>query len=121
VIRKGDQSPKQAKRVGTQLGGERVFDLSRIAVDSLQPVSEDVCVARIGEDEVVAFGRRCPHEGADLALGYVSNGEVVCPWHDVRFDSTSGKTACQSLKGLRFFETRVADGKVTVNLESRVG
>lgn len=110
----------RAVRSEKRWGDERTIDLSRLPANSVQPVSDDVCVARFGDDTVVAVGRRCPHEGADLAMGYVRDGEIVCPWHDLRFDPESGASACRSLTPLRRFPTRVTDGTVTVDLEPGV-
>ena len=61
LIEMAVQGHRSARRIGTRLGGERTFELSRLSADSLRPVSEDICVARIGDGKLVAFGRRCPH------------------------------------------------------------
>ena len=74
-------------------------------------------MAQLADGSVVAFGRRCPHEGADLAFGQVRDGEVVCPWHDLRFDAKSGKSACQTVKPLRLFDVEIEDDVVTVRTQ----
>ncbi len=91
--------------------------VSRLSPGTIQPVSDDVCAARLADAKVVAFGRRCPHEGADLSFGHVRDGEVVCPWHDVRFDARSGKSACQMLQPLRLFDVQVEDDVVRVRTD----
>ncbi len=32
----------------------------------------------------------CPHQGASLACGYLSDGAVACPWHAWRFSIRDG-------------------------------
>lgn len=39
-----------------------------------------------------AVSRRCRHLGADLANGSIdSHGCLVCPWHQSRYDVTTGR------------------------------
>jgi hypothetical protein len=45
--------------------------------------------------------RICTHEGGDLSRGYVENGRVYCPWHQMSFDPTTGRPACDGLAPLR--------------------
>lgn len=46
---------------------------------------DDVCVVR----------NKCPHAGLSLASGpgglKAQDGEIVCPWHNSRFDMCSGE------------------------------
>lgn len=44
--------------------------------------------------------RRCPHQGGDLACGYVKDGLIHCPLHDQPFDPRTG-VASGSQSGLR--------------------
>ncbi len=56
-----------------------------------------VLVAKHG-DNVFAIGDKCPHAGAPLIKGAVSNGKVRCPWHAACFDLKTGKSmACQKI------------------------
>ncbi|MDJ0951776.1 MAG: Rieske 2Fe-2S domain-containing protein [Alphaproteobacteria bacterium] len=70
-------------------GEIRAIDDARIAV-------------RIGE-EVSVLSRYCVHQGADLAQGYVSEGRLYCPWHNLCFDPKTGRQPCKSLGHLRRF------------------
>jgi len=66
----------------------RIIDDNRIAV-------------RVSGEEHV-LSRRCPHQGADLARGYVCDGMLHCPWHDQPFDVQTGEAAgtCAGLRPL---------------------
>jgi len=47
---------------------------------------------RAGGDEVFAVSRRCRHQLADLSKGTVdTDGFLVCPWHQSRYDVTDGR------------------------------
>ncbi|GAA4746102.1 hypothetical protein GCM10023264_09600 [Sphingomonas daechungensis] len=95
--------PSKAKRIELTPAAK---DLSGMRVGEIRPTDAKTCVARIGEDEFVSFDRRCPHQGADLAMGYVADGRIVCPWHNLPFDPETGQSPCQSLRSLN---VRVAD------------
>lgn len=97
--------------------GNTQFALSSLEQNSLKPINDSVCVARIGENKVVAFNRRCPHDGADFAVGSVHDGNIVCPWHNLPFDPDTGASPCQALKQLRFYETEIEEDIVTVLLD----
>ena len=59
-------------------------------------MSPSVCVVRT-ERGVFALPRRCPHEGADLAYGRMSDGRLRCPWHNLPIDPETGTQPCRSL------------------------
>ena len=69
-------------------------------IGEIRPTDPKTCMARLGEDEFVTFDRRCPHQGADLAMGYLADGRIVCPWHNLHFDPATGQSPCQSLRPL---------------------
>lgn len=97
--------------------GNTRFALSSLEENSLRPINDSVCVARIGSDRVVAFNRRCPHDGADFAVGSIHEGRIVCPWHNLPFSPDTGASPCEALKQLRFYETTVENDTVTINLD----
>lgn len=69
-------------------------DPDRIAADELPPGA----VRRAGEwavgnrdGDYFAVSRRCRHQLADLSEGSVdADGCLVCPWHQSRYDVTTG-------------------------------
>jgi len=69
-----------------------------------------------GEESIVAFDSKCPHMKAPLRFGRVIEGEVVCPWHFLRFDTATGNaTSCdKSIMKLRNYPVQIRDGNVYV-------
>jgi len=110
------QNTSHAASHKIMLGGKRIFSLSSLPEDSVQAITDEVCVARIGKDQLVAYARKCPHDGSDLALGTVTNGEITCPWHNLRFDPKTGASACKSLNKVRLYDVRIEGDRVTVDL-----
>lgn len=84
----------------------------------LQAPTADVVVAKLGQDRFVALERRCPHQGGDLAAGWVDGERVVCPLHSLGFDPDTGASPCKSLRTLRRYRCEVADGLVHVDLSA---
>lgn len=81
-----------------------VFDSSELEIGAIKPLSEKLCITRVDKHRVVVFSRYCSHEGADLAAGYLRDGCVVCPWHNLPFNLESGVSPCKSLAQLTMFE-----------------
>lgn len=69
-------------------------DLSRTRPQSVVRLGERVVLFRDARGDVVAARAACPHRGADLGLGRVTNGEIECPYHGFRFD---GGGACVAM------------------------
>ena len=55
-----------------------------------------VAVFRHG-GEVVVLSGRCPHANGPLGLGWIEEGEVVCPLHRWRFRLADGR--CTTVRG----------------------
>lgn len=91
--------------VGTAIAPTNLsFDCSKLKVGEIRPLSPNLCATRLNKNRVVVFSRHCPHQKADLAAGYVVDGCVVCPWHNLPFSMNSGASPCQSLPHLTVFE-----------------
>lgn len=48
-------------------------------------LGQDIALFRDGDGAIVAVNDICPHMGAALSLGHVSEGCIVCPYHHKRF------------------------------------
>ena len=85
-----------------------------IGVGQIKAISKSICIARIENDKIGAFGRYCPHKGADLSLGTLRNGKIMCPWHNLPLDPETGANPCQSLKKLKTYSCKISNDLVHV-------
>jgi nitrite reductase/ring-hydroxylating ferredoxin subunit len=108
VVKGADAESAASRQVSMTL------PLSELPVGTIRAVSNGICVSRLSEDRIVAFSRRCPHKGADLSTGYIIDGRIVCPWHNLTFDPQTGSSPCRSLASLRRFQCQLDDGHVRV-------
>jgi nitrite reductase (NADH) small subunit len=89
------------------------------------PVGESRCVpvkdAQVGlfrtGDGLFAIDNFCPHRGAPLHDGFVTDGVVTCPWHQWQFQLADG--ICKNIPKVRVttYPVEVRDGAIWVNLE----
>jgi 3-phenylpropionate/trans-cinnamate dioxygenase ferredoxin subunit len=78
--------------------------------------------ASVGETELAVYNidgkffatdNICTHEFALLSDGTLEGAEVVCPYHQARFDVRDGKVkAAPACKDLRTFPVRVSDDDI---------
>ncbi len=108
--------PKTIQAKSAEDKTKLIFDSSELTIGEIRPLSPEVCVARPEKHRVVAFSRYCPHEGADLAAGYLRDGCIACPWHNLPFDLENGASPCQSLRQLPVFDCLQRGDEVEVNL-----
>ena len=104
----------RAKTSAPQVDADGGLPVAALEGGAIAAVSAKACVARLANGEVRAFGRYCPHQGADLSLGFVKGDKLMCPWHNLPLDPTTGETPCESLKKLKTFECEVRDDRVYV-------
>jgi NADPH-dependent 2,4-dienoyl-CoA reductase/sulfur reductase-like enzyme len=65
--------------------------------------------------EFHAVGAICPHHGAPLADGLVTDGRIRCPWHHAEFDLRTGAvTRPPALGPLTAYAVRSERGRITV-------
>ena len=77
-----------------------------------------MAVART-KDGVFAFQEFCTHRYAPLSEGALRGCEIVCPWHNSRFDLRSGKVAQgPATVELRTFRAVSREGKIWVELSA---
>ncbi len=61
----------------------------------------------------------CPHMGASLAGGFLSQGVVTCPWHAWRFKTCDG-TWCDNPKiKIDHFPVRIVEDEIQVLIEPK--
>ncbi len=83
----------------TAKGSSLEFRLDQLALNEIRAVTPDLGVVRTSQG-VFAFNRTCPHAGADLTLGFVQDGQIHCPLHNLAIDPCSGRSRCQSIPSL---------------------
>jgi NAD(P)H-dependent nitrite reductase small subunit len=91
------------------------------------PVGESRCVpvreTQIGlfrtPEGVFALDNYCPHRGAPMHEGFVTDGYVTCPWHQWQFRLNDG--TCLNIPGAKAasFPVEVRDGFIWVEMEDK--
>ena len=74
-----------------------------------------VAVFRI-EDKVHVLRNDCPHQGGPLGDGALEGTVVTCPWHQWKFDVTTGKCQSVSGSGARRFDVEVLGEDVFIRV-----
>lgn len=92
------------------------LDSLRFAPGAVVKADEHELAVFATGDGYCALLNSCPHAGASLAEGHVSDGEVSCPWHGWRFDLATGTCKTVAEDSTRAFPVRVVDGVVEVGL-----
>lgn len=64
-----------------------------------------------------AISNKCPHMDCPFSKGTLEGYVIKCPCHDWRFDIRSGEFLNAREIKVPVYETKVADGKVYVNME----
>ncbi len=68
----------------------KVSDLDEGTMSAVDLAGSHVLLSKIG-GEVSAVSGTCTHQDADLGLGFVLDGRVVCPLHLSQFDLRTGE------------------------------
>lgn len=112
-----DDESRPPEAIGQESAGHIRVKLADVPVGSVRGVNAGLCVARLSDDKCIAFTRRCPHSGGDLADGWVDGENVVCPWHNMPFDS-SGRSPCKSLPPLHAAPCRIEGEEILIETVS---
>lgn len=57
---------------------------------------------------------RCPHANGPMAMGWIEEGEAVCPLHRWRFKLSTGRCTTMRGESLHRFDCEVRDGVIWV-------
>jgi len=98
----------------------RTIPLAELPVDgtgrAIQVAEQRVALFH-HEGKVHAVDDACPHQGASLGDGVISNGDVTCPFHSWHFDLCTGQNTDSLDACVAVFPVRVdGDGVVEVQL-----
>jgi NAD(P)H-dependent nitrite reductase small subunit len=87
------------------VGGSRCFEIGELQIGLFhQP------------EGLFAIDNVCPHHGAPLHDGFVTDGQVACPWHQWHFQLKDG--LCANIPGARVavFSTEIRDGDIWIDI-----
>lgn len=66
--------------------------------------------------EYFALDETCPHRGAPLHQGTITDGVVTCPWHQWRFELATGCSPVNPLSRVNRYPVRVMDDAVWITV-----
>ncbi len=75
--------------------------------------NEEVAVFK-HQGRLCALQNNCPHEGGQLAMGWLEGGEVVCPLHGYKFDLKTGACRTDAKLKARIFKLAAQGENYTV-------
>jgi len=69
-------------------------------------------------DGFFAIDNTCPHRGAPLHQGVVSDGQVTCPWHQWQFQLGDG--VCRNIPNIKIptYAVEVRDGTIWIDVNN---
>ncbi len=82
---------------------------------------QEIMLVRIG-DRIAACGNKCSHYGGPLNQGLIVGDKVICPWHNARFEVSSGAIdSPPGLGGVASYEVKTENGEVFVRPREQSG
>jgi nitrite reductase (NADH) small subunit len=67
--------------------------------------------------EVWVLDDACPHAGASLSAGHLSDGCAVCPWHSWGFELATGQCPDNRAIAVKRYDAKILDGKIWACLD----
>ncbi|GAB5403425.1 MAG: nitrite reductase small subunit NirD [Aureliella sp.] len=80
------------------------------------PVGKRMVAVFLREGEYFAVDDFCPHQGASLAEGYLTDCGVACPWHHWQFSLADGTWVDNPKISIDKFDVRVMNRKIQVQV-----
>lgn len=71
------------------------------------------------ESELRAYRDECPGSPMPISSGVLRAGELLCPWHDCRYDALSGRRLDRDAPGLAALPLEVRGDAVRVGVRQR--
>lgn len=71
-------------------------------------------------DQLIAFDEKCPHQKALLVNGSCKDGQIICPWHQYRFNCENGRNESTGEGVLKIYPTKFEGGQWFVGIEKRL-
>jgi nitrite reductase/ring-hydroxylating ferredoxin subunit/alkylhydroperoxidase/carboxymuconolactone decarboxylase family protein YurZ len=107
-------------RVIGQLAADKPWvDLGEISEFKNQPATfvkkgSTACYVRIDGAEAIVYDAHCPHKGNLIPETALDGLNLACPFHEWKFDLTSGKCTHGGNTPLKRLEAKVEGGKVSI-------
>ncbi len=78
---------------------------------------EEILIANVG-GQFYATGNTCTHAGAELHEGELNGKELVCPWHNAKWDVTTGNLLWfpQKLREIGHYRVTIEKGTLFVEV-----
>ena len=93
----------------------KLDDIPRVSGKKINVNGKGVALFK-HNNSIFAIRNSCPHQGADLADGHISESKVVCPLHRWQFDIETGEfTGNESIR-IPTYKTKVEDNDVYILL-----
>jgi NADPH-dependent 2,4-dienoyl-CoA reductase/sulfur reductase-like enzyme/nitrite reductase/ring-hydroxylating ferredoxin subunit len=110
---------KMKKTTGGWLDVTALSDLKEGECASYEVEGKRVLVLRTG-DQVRALGSVCPHHGAPLEQGLLTDNLLTCSWHTAAFDVESGELRNPpAIEDLAAYEVKIEEGRVLVRRKKK--
>lgn len=99
----------------------KVANISDIREGKLKLVEaegEEICLINSG-GKIYAIQEHCTHEEGPLHEGHLEGSEIVCPWHEARFDFRTGKVNPETdwaERDVKIFEVKVEGNDIFVKV-----
>ena len=75
-----------------------------------------ICLSNF-DNTFKASDNSCPHRGEELHKGMVNYlGELICPWHNYRFDLDTGAESASRCHDLKLYQTKISEEGVFINI-----
>jgi ferredoxin-NADP reductase/nitrite reductase/ring-hydroxylating ferredoxin subunit len=96
----------------------RINEIPISQMKQFQLNGKDICVANI-DGKFFAINNICSHEGGPLADGKLEGNEVECPWHQSKFDMTTGEVKSPpATEPQAVYEMKIEGDAIMVKLDS---
>ena len=96
----------------------KLSDLPKGKLMYVDAEGEEICLIN-SEGKIYAIQEHCTHEQGPLHEGNIEGSEIVCPWHDARFDIRTGKKNLETdgaKSDLKTYEVKVEGNEILVKI-----
>jgi len=93
----------------------KVSDVKEGEGKVVQTAGKEIALFNV-DGKIFAIENECKHMGGPLGEGMVDGNIVTCPWHQWKYDVTSGKSVMNPQIGVGCFEVKVEGDEVKVKV-----